>query len=157
MNLLDRSYLNQAYQMLNNPIMPNVYFIVAEDELEQDHLVKIGVSVDPIKRFNDLSFEVWKQSNGYPDWLNEGCVELRLLGYVQGHQQLETAFHKAFNAKSRGREWFTYDDELAAEIDSILDDYCVCKRCLTADQISGSGVPMPDVMKGVQVKLLIPD
>ena len=82
--------------------MPNVYFIVAEDELEQDHLVKIGVSVDPIKRFNDLSFEVWKQSNGYPDWLNEGCVELRLLGYVQGHQQLETAFHKAFNTKSRG-------------------------------------------------------
>ena len=143
--------------MLNNPIMPNVYFIVARDELTEDHLVKIGVSVDPIKRFGDLSLELWKESNGYPDWLNDGCVFIELLGYVQGHQQLETVLHKAFNHKSRGREWFTYDDELASEIDSILCDYCVCKRCLTADQISGSGVPIPDVMKGVQVKLLIPD
>jgi len=140
--------------MLDNPIMPNVYFILASDELGNDNMVKIGVSVDPVKRFEDLSLELWKESNGYPDWLDFGYADLRLLGYVQGHQQLETAFHKAFKDKSRGREWFSYDQELEGYVNGILEDYCVCRNCILADIYSGSGVPMPQVLKGVQVKLL---
>ena len=151
---MNRNYLNDVDRMLNNPIMPNVYFILAFDELGNDNMVKIGVSVDPIKRFEDLSLELWKESNGYPDWLDLGYADLRLLGYVQGHQQLETALHKAFKDKSRGREWFSYDQELEGYVDGILQDYCVCHNCILADIYSGSGVPMPQVLKGVQVKLL---
>jgi hypothetical protein len=152
---MNRNYLNDVDRMLNNPIMPNVYFILAFDELGNDNMVKIGVSVDPVKRFEDLSLELWKESNGYPDWLDMGYADLRLLGYVQGHQQLETALHKAFKDKSRGREWFSYDQELEGYVDGILEDYCVCHNCILADIYSGSGVPMPQVLKGIQVKLLV--
>ena len=154
---LSQAYLNEAYEMLRNPVMPNVYFILAADIFEENNLVKIGVSVDPMKRFDDLSLELWKEANSYPDWLNDGGVQLEMLGYVQGHQQLETALHKAFKDKHRGREWFTYDDELEADIGSILDDYCVCKKCLWADMYSGSTVPMPDSLKGIGVKLIVPN
>ena len=152
---MNRNYLNDVDRMLNNPIMPNVYFILAFDELGNDNMVKIGVSVDPVKRFEDLSLELWKESNGYPDWLDMGYADLRLVGYVQGHQQLETALHKAFKDKSRGREWFTYDEELEGYVDRILHDYCVSQNFNISDIYSGSGVPMPQILKGIQVKLLM--
>ena len=144
---LEQNFLNQAYAMLDDPIMPVIYFVTAENEFLGDPLVKIGITIDPTRRFKELEQELNKE-NTYPDWLSKGMVmQMNVLGYVQGTQFLETTFHRAFKSKARGREWFVYDDEMDAVIDGILCDYCVCDRCLTADLISGSSVPVPTLRK----------
>ena len=144
---LEQNFLNQAYQMLDDPIMPVIYFVTASCEILGDPLVKIGITIDPARRFKEIEQELNKE-NTYPDWLSQGIIEeINVLGYVQGTQALETTFHRAFKSKAKGREWFAYDDEMEAVIDGILCDYCVCEQCLEADLISGSSVPVPTIKK----------
>jgi len=133
--------------MLDEPIMPVVYFVKVSCDLLGTPMVKIGISIDPQRRFKELEQELNKE-NKYPGWLSEGIVEdIQILGYVQGTQFLETALHKAFKSKAVGREWFHYDEEMEITIDSILGDYCVCEPCLEADLISGSTVPVPKIKR----------
>ena len=126
-------WFNTAYEYLRNPVKSYVYFIVAEAE-GFDPLVKIGLSLDVDRRYKEITQEIDKGL--YPDWLIMGCDNLRILGMVEGTQPLETALHKAFTTKAIGREWFNYDDDMQEAIDSILEDYCQCKRCLIADSIT---------------------
>jgi len=98
--------------MLDQPVMPVVYFVMVSCEILGDPMVKIGITIDPQRRFNELEQEINKE-NKYPSWLSQGIVEeMTVLGYVQGTQFLETTFHRAFKSKSLGREWFKYDDEM---------------------------------------------
>ena len=134
--------------MLEQPLMPVVYFFWVSNDLAGDDMVKIGLSIDPERRFKELEQEVNKENNGYPLWLNHyEPLEIKVLGYVQGTRVLESTLHKAFVSKAVGREWFRCDDELDAVIDGLLCDYCICQSCLEADQISGSSVPMPIVLR----------
>ena len=151
---LQKNYLNQAIVMLDNPIMPVIYFIRVSCEILGDPMVKIGITIDPDRRFREIQQELNKE-NTYPSWLSQGIVEdIDILGYVQGTQALETTLHKAFKSKAMGREWFTYDDEMEDVIDGILCDYCVCERCLQADAISGSRVPEPTLRNKLSTEVI---
>lgn len=123
-------WFNTALEYARNPVKSYVYFIVAEAE-GLDPLVKIGLSLDVPRRYKEIGQEIDKGL--YPDWLVMGCDSLRVLGYLEGTQPLETALHKAFKSKAIGREWFDYDQDLEQAIDELLSDYCVCERCLIAD------------------------
>ena len=151
---LEQNFLNQAIQMLDEPVMPVVYFVVVSCEILGDPMVKIGITIDPQRRFNELEQEINKE-NKYPGWLSQGIVEdITILGYVQGTQFLETTFHRAFKSKALGREWFRYDEEMESIIDGILCDYCVCEQCLAADVISGSSVPFPQLKQKLSTEVI---
>ena len=140
---LEKNFLNQALSMLDQPIMPVVYFVLVSNEFYGDPMIKIGITIDPDRRFKELEQELNKE-NKYPGWLSNGIIEeMQVLGYVQGTQFLETTLHKAFKSKAVGREWFNYDEEMEEIVDGILCDYCVCELCLQADLRSGSSVPTP--------------
>ena len=148
LNIWETSYLKQARNMLERPLMPVVYFFWVSNELAGADMVKVGLTVDPLRRFKELELEVNKENNGYPDWLNIfEPMQIQVLGYVQGTALLETALHKAFKSKALGREWFRYDDGLDCIIDDILCDYCICQKCLEADLVSGSNVPIPMLLR----------
>jgi hypothetical protein len=148
MNLWESIHLKQAMEMLEKPLMPVVYFFWVSNDLAGDDLVKIGISIDPERRFKELEQAVNKENNGYPAWLDTfEPLEIKVLGYVQGTQYLETALHKALQSKAVGREWFKYDDDVDSLIDGILCDYCICQNCLEADLRSGSSVPTPIVLR----------
>jgi hypothetical protein len=130
---MDACYYNEAIMYIEKPVKSYIYFILAYTE-GFDPLVKIGLSIDPERRFieicNDL--EAGKYSI---DWLETGTESLRILGLLEGTQPLETALHKAFNKYKAGREWFWFNDELEEMIDDLLSDYCVCNLCQIADTL----------------------
>ena len=129
-------WFNQAHYLLQNPTKSYIYFIQAYHE-GLDPLVKIGLSMNPDRRFMEIMRD-FEQGKYEIDWLALGVADdFRILGLVEGTQDLETAFHKAFNKYKAGREWFWLTDELEALIDEVLDQHCVCRDCLIADEFIG--------------------
>jgi excisionase family DNA binding protein len=95
----------------NRPVRPRprsdrtdkVYFI-QDTETEA---VKIGVSIDPKMRFNQLQ-------TGYP-------YRLVLLGTIPGSRQQEVEMHVRFERFHIRGEWFRGDDQLLSEIRALIE------------------------------------
>ena len=131
---MDACYYNEAIMYINKPVKSYVYFILANTE-GFDPLVKIGLSLDPERRFIEICNDL--EAGKYDiDWLQTGTESLSILGLLEGTQPLETALHKAFKKYKAGREWFWYNDELEEIIDELLSDYCACDLCSLADKLS---------------------
>ena len=136
MKSIKESYMNEALNCISNPQRSFVYFIQV-DSAGFDSMIKIGLSIDPIRRFNEIVEQV-DNGNYKVDWLELGSEQIRLVGYIEGGRNLEKALHNAFKDWSMGREWFILSDDLDAEIDGLLCDWCICDPCLEADCFSGA-------------------
>ena len=117
--------LREVHYHIEYPQIPVVYFILATLQ-GFDPMVKIGTTVDLVRRQKEIVRDLEK-GNFYPDWLELGGFdELYSLGTIKGGHNVETAIHRALKDKAMGKEWFTYDAEVAEMIDDLLDQYCAC-------------------------------
>ena len=131
LNGQELGWFNQALAYIQKPVKSYIYFVEARSE-GLEPLVKIGLTIDPNRRLNEIWHDV--QEGKYNiDWLALGVESLQMVGLLEGTQPLETALHKAFKPYKAGREWFWLTDELDQVIDALLDEYCVCGGCLIAD------------------------
>ena len=80
-----------------------IYFIQAKQ------FVKIGYSVDPKSRLEDLQ--------------TANPVKLKLLATMPGGFQTEAELHKIFGKRRANREWFRYDGILKECIIAINDPH----------------------------------
>ena len=137
-------WFNTALVMIENPIKSYVYFIEASS-YGFDPLIKIGLSVDPERRFKEIIHEI-NEGKYQIDWLELGSADVRMRGMIEGTQPLETAFHKAFKKNKAGREWFWLTDELNCVIDNLLSEYCGCDLCKYVDMCEPIHIPHNEII-----------
>ena len=137
-------WFNTALVMIENPIKSYVYFIEASS-YGFDPLIKIGLSVDPERRFKEIIHEI-NEGKYQIDWLELGSADVRIRGMIEGTQPLETAFHKAFKKNKAGREWFWLTDELNCVIDNLLSEYCECNLCKYIDMCDPIHIPHSEII-----------
>jgi hypothetical protein len=95
------------------------------DGIAFDPMVKIGITHDWVKRHKSLLAQLDKGK--WPDWLEMGSItHSTLLGVIEGGRNMEKYLHERFKNKAVGNEFFWYDEQMAEEIDGILDEYCEC-------------------------------
>jgi hypothetical protein len=75
-----------------------VYFITTADE----QFLKIGVSVDVESRLKNLQ--------------TSQPAKLRLVGIIEGDEEVEAKWHRRFRHLRTSGEWFRYADDLQAAI-----------------------------------------
>jgi T5orf172 domain len=81
----------------------SVYFIRAG--LDGD--VKIGTSIDPLKRLYSLQ--------------TSHTMRLRIIRLVEGGRKEEQEIHRRFSAHRKAREWFAFSDEILAPAPGLID------------------------------------
>jgi hypothetical protein len=128
-----QNYLREVVAHIEHPKRSHVYFILAEAD-GFDPLIKIGISIDVDRRFNEILKDIEK-TGVYPDYLEAGiCDSLTVLGSIEGTQVLETALHRTFKDKLLKNEWFSYDHEMEIIVEDLLDKYCQCPKCNFIDK-----------------------
>lgn len=85
-------------------------------------MVKIGTAVDVDQRLLTLRSGRTKA----PEWIRPET--LRLLGWVEGDQELESVLHRAFKSDRVVGEWFNYDG-ISDDINKLLSGWCLCRGC----------------------------
>ena len=73
-------WFNTALVMIENPIKSYVYFIEASS-YGFDPLIKIGLSVDPERRFKEIIHEI-NEGKYQIDWLELGSADVRMRGMI---------------------------------------------------------------------------
>lgn len=88
-------------------------------------MVKIGITKDWVQRYTGLISQLNKCK--WPDWLELGLItHSQLLGVIEGGRNMEKYLHDRFKDAAVGNEFFWYTEQVAEQIDEILDDYCEC-------------------------------
>jgi hypothetical protein len=122
-----------AVKIIQAGIRPRfVYFVAARSYEEETlpSLVKIGTTTNPDRRLKEIS-----ASRG-PDWLSDSdnLDSLGYMGFLLGDEQLERRLHQAFAAHRVAGEWF-WLDPIDDSVDFLLNNFCVCARCLATDNL----------------------
>lgn len=100
-----------------------IYFVRIKDDPQSP--VKIGHSLDPIKRLNDLM--VWSPR------------ELFILGIVQGAVIHERAVQRCLKAHLSHKEWFHWTPEVEKTVNGIIDG-TVCVLALREQYSKGDRI-----------------
>jgi hypothetical protein len=140
----DLGWFNTALSIIEQPVKSYVYFIEASCP-GFDPLIKIGLTVDPERRFKEIEHEVGESKYAI-DWLELGVARLKVRGMIEGTQPLETAFHKAFRKNKAGREWFWLTEQMDCVIDNLLCDYCGCDLCKYVDMCDAIHIPHSEII-----------
>ena len=140
----DLGWFNTALSIIEQPVKSYVYFIEASCP-GFDSLIKIGLTVDPERRFKEIEHEV-AESKYAIDWLELGIARLKVRGMIEGTQPLETALHKAFRKNKAGREWFWLTEQMDCVIDNLLCDYCGCDLCKYVDMCDAIHIPHSEII-----------
>lgn len=125
----------RAVSIADRGVRPHyVYFCLAvpkEGVTNGVKSLKIGTTYDPDRRLVGLQ----RGDTTSPDWLQDtgNASRIDFVGFVIGDAELEKHLHRAFAEHRLAGEWFAYEP-IAALVDLLLGDHCVCRGC----QIGGT-------------------